>query len=70
MLFTISKNKIRVSTGAKECKINAKEWLNHIAPIINGRGGGRVDFASGGGSNIDNLQKAITVAMEYAKNNL
>jgi alanyl-tRNA synthetase len=42
-------------------KLSANELIKNIAPIINGKGGGRDDLASAGGNNFSGLSKALSV---------
>ena len=43
-------------------KINAKYIIHKLAKIIDGTGGGKTEFAQAGGSNYNNLDKALSLA--------
>ncbi len=45
-------------------KVKANELMTIITPLINGKGGGRVDMAQGGGSNSHNIDKVFKVIRE------
>jgi alanyl-tRNA synthetase len=47
--------------------INAGQVIKQVAPIIGGGGGGRPNFAQGGGTLPDKLQDAIKTAEETIK---
>jgi len=46
-------------------KISAKEIVSEISGIIDGGGGGRDDFATAGGKNQKNINKALKAARDY-----
>jgi alanyl-tRNA synthetase len=70
MLFKINKDKVQVACGTKGVSINAREWLNFVSDCIDGKGGGREDFATGGGKNVDNIQAAIVLGKEFVTNSI
>ncbi|MDB9829207.1 DHHA1 domain-containing protein, partial [Candidatus Thioglobus sp.] len=41
-------------------KYQAGKILNHVATQVGGKGGGRADMAQGGGTQPENLAKALT----------
>ncbi len=45
-------------------KIQAGKIIQQIAPIVDGRGGGKADFARGGGKNISKIAEALEVAKQ------
>jgi len=49
---------------------NAAEIMREAAPIFGGGGGGRQNFAQGGGTKPDKLQEAVKVAVEAIKKQL
>ncbi|MBA30690.1 MAG: hypothetical protein CL905_02430 [Dehalococcoidia bacterium] len=49
-------------------KINAKELIQSISPIINGGGGGREELAQAGGKNPEKLTEAIKTFEKIVKN--
>lgn len=50
----------------KNAPIKANVWANEVAQILGGKGGGRDDFASAGGKDIENLQAALNLAKNTA----
>ena len=50
--------------GVKGCELKAGEIVSNIAPIINGGGGGRSDFATAGGKDPSRLNEAFKSAKE------
>ena len=46
-------------------KIKAGDWVNHAAVLIGGKGGGRPDIATAGGSQIKNLNAALSAAKTW-----
>jgi alanyl-tRNA synthetase len=47
--------------------VNANLVIKEVSPIINGGGGGRPNFAQGGGTKPDKLQEAVLVAEQAVK---
>ncbi|RTZ93022.1 MAG: hypothetical protein DSY91_02795, partial [Deltaproteobacteria bacterium] len=43
-------------------RYDANTIIRKLAPVIDGRGGGRKDMASAGGKKPENLEKAISMA--------
>ena len=65
-----SKGKVRVSVGVTESlidKIPANEIASSMSVILGGKGGGRPNFANAGGSQPENIDKAIDIAKDYIK---
>ncbi len=50
----------------KNAPIKANAWANEVAQILGGKGGGRGDFASAGGKDIEKLQAALNLAKNTA----
>ena len=48
-------------------KIDASSVLKHVLPLIGGAGGGRADFAQGGGNRADALGEAVDAAFAMIK---
>ncbi len=46
-------------------RIHAGRLIQHIAPIISGKGGGRADFARGGGRDAARLEEALAKARDW-----
>jgi alanyl-tRNA synthetase len=45
--------------------VDASQLIREIAPLLDARGGGKVDMAQAGGSNIGSLPKALLSAREF-----
>ena len=54
---------VRVSDDLTD-KVKAGNVIKDIAPVVGGRGGGRPDMAEGGGSQPENIEKAIEASYE------
>lgn len=65
MLFQKKGDKILIACGTKGVDIKAGDWIKNIAPILNGKGGGRDDFAQAGGTNFLKLEEAKNKAFLY-----
>ena len=62
VLATVKEKKIGLVVGVTDNltdQIKANEILSDIAKQIGGKGGGRADLAEGGGSQVENLEKAL-----------
>ncbi len=66
MVFKKENERITLACGVKNAPIKANVWANEVAQILGGKGGGRGDFASAGGKNIENLQAALNLAKNTA----
>jgi alanyl-tRNA synthetase len=44
--------------------VSAADWMNQVAPIVGGGGGGKADFAQAGGKQPENLDQALTTARQ------
>jgi alanyl-tRNA synthetase len=49
-------------------KIKANDIIAFIAPMINGKGGGRPDFAQAGGDKTENIKEALEAVEKYINN--
>ena len=67
MLFQKKGNKVMIACGSKNTPIKAGDWIKEIAPILDGGGGGRADFAQAGGKDASKIAKAKKMALEYIK---
>jgi len=66
-----NKGKVRVSIGVSEIltdRISAEQIAKSMSDVLGGQGGGRANFANAGGSNPDNMDKAIDLAKELIQN--
>ncbi|WQW70593.1 alanine--tRNA ligase [Helicobacter pylori] len=66
MVFKKENECIALACGVKNAPIKANAWANEVAQILGGKGGGRDDFASAGGKDIENLQAALNLAKNTA----
>ncbi|WRC40027.1 alanine--tRNA ligase [Helicobacter pylori] len=70
MVFKQENERITLACGVKNAPIKANAWANEVAQILGGKGGGRDDFASAGGKDIENLQAALNLAKNTALKSL
>ncbi|WQZ64300.1 alanine--tRNA ligase [Helicobacter pylori] len=70
MVFKKENECITLACGVKNVPIKANAWANEVAQILGGKGGGRDDFASAGGKDIENLQAALNLAKNTALKSL
>ena len=49
--------------------MSAGEWVNHVAPIVGGGGGGKPDLAQAGGKRPEKIKEALVAASEFMKTN-
>ncbi|WRF20993.1 alanine--tRNA ligase [Helicobacter pylori] len=66
MVFKKENERITLACGVKNAPIKADMWANEVVQILGGKGGGRDDFASAGGKDIENLQAALNLAKNTA----
>ncbi len=66
MVFKKENERITLACGVKNAPIKANAWANEVAQILGGKGGGRGDFASAGGKDIEKLQNALNLAKNTA----
>lgn len=66
MVFKKENERITLACGVKNAPIKANAWANEVAQILGGKGGGRDDFASAGGKDIEKLQVALNLAKNTA----
>ncbi|AAD06738.1 alanine--tRNA ligase [Helicobacter pylori] len=66
IVFKKENERITLACGVKNVPIKANAWANEVAQILGGKGGGRDDFASAGGKDIENLQAALNLAKNTA----
>ena len=58
---------IMAGEAAVQKGVNAGNIMKEVAPIFGGGGGGRPNFAQGGGTKPDKLQEAVKAAEEAVK---
>ncbi|GAA7189278.1 alanine--tRNA ligase [Helicobacter pylori] len=66
MVFKKENERITLACGVKNAPLKADAWANEVAQILGGKGGGRGDFASAGGKDIEKLQAALNLAKNTA----
>ena len=64
VLANVKDGKVSLAVGVKGCELKAGEIVSKIAPIVNGGGGGRSDFATAGGKDPSRLSEAFKSAKE------
>jgi alanyl-tRNA synthetase len=75
-LFLIGKGEnncqllVRVSKDLIKEGVHAGEWLKSVAPIVDGKGGGRPESAQGGGSAVDQIPKALEEAKAWIQSKI
>lgn len=70
-IFLISSedNSISIAAGSKGINsLQANLWVKEISNILGGNGGGRGDFATGGGKYINKINDALSAARKFALN--
>ena len=70
LLMQVKDEKIMLVSGVKNSKIKAGDWIKAVAPIVGGNGGGRPDFASAGGKDIEKIEEAKSFALAFARENI
>jgi len=72
MLFSRDENKVALmsSTGVHSSKLNAGDWAKQISEVVDGKGGGKADTASGVGNNASKIPEAIAKAITIAKSKI
>lgn len=72
LLFLISEQKEKVSLIASVSKeiterFDAAEWMRHVAPVFNGKGGGKKEIARGSGKEIDKIESGVKEAFRWVE---
>ena len=73
MFGTESAGKVTLIAGVTEdltTKIKAGELVNFVAMQVGGKGGGRADFAQAGGTQPENLVKALDSVSDWVEQKL
>lgn len=66
LLLSESNNKISIVAGVKNAPLKAGAWVKQVAQELGGNGGGRDDFATAGGKDIDKISQALNLAKDIA----
>lgn len=66
LLLSESNNKISIVAGVKNTPLKAGDWVKQVAQELGGNGGGRDDFATAGGKDIDKISQALNLAKDIA----
>ena len=70
---TESAGKVKLIAGVTEdltTKIKAGELVNFVAMQVGGKGGGRADIAQAGGTQPENLEKALNSVLDWVEQKL
>ncbi|WP_191601289.1 alanine--tRNA ligase [Marinomonas algicola] len=68
LLASVNDGKVSLIAGVTKdltSKVKAGDLIKMVAPIVDGRGGGRPDMAQAGGNNPDKLSEALEVAVAW-----
>jgi len=72
VLAASDQDKVQIIAGVSKQlskDYHAGKLIEHIAPHINGKGGGRPDMAQAGGTNPQGINEALKAAKKWIKNN-
>jgi len=72
VLASVESGTVRVAAGVSKdliSRIQAGNLVNFVAQQVGGKGGGRPDFAQAGGSQPENLDKALASVAPWVRNN-
>ncbi len=64
LLVGENKGKVQIVALSGVPEIKAGDLIKEFAPVVNGRGGGKPDFAQGGGSDVSKIDELIKKAKE------
>ena len=64
VLFELKEDKILIAAGVKNVSLKAGILVKEIATLLGGSGGGRDDFATAGGKDVNKLDEALNLAKE------
>lgn len=68
VLTTVIENKLNLLVAVgKEQKLSAKDLLAQLAPIVEAKGGGRVDLATAGGGDVSKKAELLNQVMQIIK---
>jgi alanyl-tRNA synthetase len=67
LIFMPKGEKVSCTAGVKNAPIKAGDWIREVATVLGGKGGGRPDFASGGGSDASAIEAAKAKALDLLK---
>lgn len=59
-----------VSRDLVDAGVSAGEWVNHVAPVVGGGGGGKPDLAQAGGKHPEKIKQALVAANEFMKSSV
>ena len=68
LLAAIDDGKVSLVAGVSKTltdRFKAGDLIKAIAPLVDGKGGGRADMARGGGPNVSGVEKAISAAKQW-----
>ncbi|WP_169973639.1 MULTISPECIES: alanine--tRNA ligase [unclassified Campylobacter] len=70
LFMQVKDEKIAIAAGVKNANIKAGEWVKMTAQILGGNGGGKDDFATAGGKDVSQIDRAKKEAFEFIKGKL
>ncbi|TQR60320.1 alanine--tRNA ligase [Campylobacter troglodytis] len=70
LLFQLKEEKITLACGVKNASLRADELVKQVALILGGSGGGRADFATAGGKDINKLEEAMMLGLKLIEDSL
>ncbi len=70
LLLQAKGEKVMLVAGSKNTAVKAGDWIKSVAPIVDGGGGGRPDFAQAGGKDVSKIEDAKKAALKFVKENL
>lgn len=59
-----------VSRELVDAGVSAGQWVNHVAPIVGGGGGGKPDLAQAGGKHPEKIKQALVAANDFMKSSV
>ncbi|CAM2914799.1 alanine--tRNA ligase [Helicobacter burdigaliensis] len=60
----------KIAAGVKNVPIKAGSWAKEVAQVMGGNGGGRDDFATAGGKDLNKIEEALKRAKDFFIENL
>ncbi len=57
----------KIAAGVKNAPIKAGEWVKKVANVMGGNGGGRDDFATAGGKNLEKIEESLIEARDFVQ---
>lgn len=70
LLGNVKDNKITLAAGVKNAPLKAGELVKKVSQFLGGNGGGRDDFATGGGKDIEKLEESFKFGLKFIEEKL